>query len=196
MAKISKSRQNLEGYPRSFFLIGSWLTKTGVKKWFQFNGHRTPDFDPTNSYIAEAERQLDNPLHYGQAQVWPHSQKTKESNSLVDCLMGLMTNCRPCRAACSTLPISSCSQWRQPSCRSLCLSGWPWWWSLSAMLPQNSTTNTVWTLLVSQSSSQHFMEVCWRICFMEKIEYPRLLWLDNVYDNEYVNLWQTHCLAH
>ena len=47
MAKISKSRQNLEGYPRSFFLIGSWLTKTGVKKWFQFNGHRTPDFDPT-----------------------------------------------------------------------------------------------------------------------------------------------------
>ena len=47
MAKISKSRQNLEGYPRSFFKIGSWLTKTGVKKWFQFNGHRTPDFDPT-----------------------------------------------------------------------------------------------------------------------------------------------------
>ena len=83
------------------------------------------------------------------------------------------TNCRPCHAACSTSPISSCSQWRQHSCRSLCLSGWPWWWSLSAMLPQNSTTNTVWTLLVSQSSSQHFMEVCGRICFMEKIEYPR-----------------------
>jgi len=50
MAKISKSQQNLEGYPRSFFLIGSWLTKTGVKKWFQFNGHRTPDFDPTISH--------------------------------------------------------------------------------------------------------------------------------------------------
>ena len=52
VAKISKSRQNLEGYPRSFFLIGSWLTKTGVKKWFQFNGHRTPDFDPTNIHCT------------------------------------------------------------------------------------------------------------------------------------------------
>ena len=38
----------------------------------------------TDSYIAEAERQLDNPLHYAKLKSDPTVKIAKESNSLVE----------------------------------------------------------------------------------------------------------------